>query len=161
MRRTILWTLLGTGLKGSEVPKLQWSKAIRNEQGIITAFKIQRDGRWIEIAIDETLAATLDSWRQYREELVADERKLAKEKKSHAWCYSDCVFPGPTGAPLTKRSVYTAVAELAKRAGLAIKPYQLRQWLIAGLIGNGAPVSEVQAAMGHKELRSTRAYADK
>ncbi len=73
----------------------------------------------------------------------------------------DHLFLSTRGAALDTDTVRHVVNKYARQAGLdprAVSPHLLRHTLARTLLAGGAPLSEVQAILGHAQIASTAIY---
>lgn len=71
----------------------------------------------------------------------------------------DCVFLGNNRAPITTRSIQILTAEMGSRAGITdLTPHMLRHTFAKSILDAGHPITEVQALLGHEDLKTTMRY---
>jgi integrase/recombinase XerD len=70
------------------------------------------------------------------------------------------VFPSPRGGALTDRAVNYMVKRTAVKAGISpdLSAHWLRHAHASHALDNGAPISLVQATLGHESLATTSVY---
>ncbi|MEB3299860.1 MAG: tyrosine recombinase [Candidatus Sericytochromatia bacterium] len=73
---------------------------------------------------------------------------------------TDALFVGPSGLPLTVRSVQRLVATHGLRAGLGqhVTPHMLRHGFATHLLERGVDLRSVQELLGHQTLSTTQIY---
>ncbi|WP_322509421.1 tyrosine-type recombinase/integrase [Anaerolinea sp.] len=59
---------------------------------------------------------------------------------------------------LTPSGAYRRLAEMGRRAGIAVHPHTLRHTLAKNLVDAGVGLHEVAALLGHSSLNTTRVY---
>lgn len=129
------------GLRVSEVVELCWSDVVeRDEGGQVTIFG--KGGKTRHVLISQDMY----------EELVA----------LQGWCESaDAVFQSRKGhGHLDESQINRIVSDAAKRAGIKgnVSPHWFRHAHASHSLDNHAPVSLVQATLGHKSLVTTSKY---
>jgi len=73
----------------------------------------------------------------------------------------DYVFPGHWGRPLTTAAVRKVMRQIRQRLGIPqhrMTPHKLRHAFATYLLGAGAPLTAVQAALGHANVATTSTY---
>lgn len=138
--RTLLRLLYYGGLRRAELAALRWRdlQPRGKDGGQATVFG--KGGK--------TRAALLPShlWR----ELVAMRDGAADDAP---------IFAGRNGRPLTSSQVWRIVKAAGRRAGVpALSPHWMRHAAASHALDNGAPISVVQATLGHASLATTSRY---
>lgn len=140
--RAILELLYGTGLRASELGRLQLTD-VDLQAGLV--FVRQGKGRKDRVVplgahLTQVLTAYLREW---------------------------CRRQGPfflsvTGRPLHRDTLCKLVKKAAERAGLERRasPHRLRHSYATHLLRNGADVRQIQLLLGHASLQSTQIYLD-
>jgi site-specific recombinase XerD len=100
----------------------------------------------------------------YEHEIVLFRRaaKLLSDYLATRTDYSDALFIGKTGLPLSGQSVYCAFRQAARAAGLPMAlwhPHSLRHSIGVHLRNMGVPIDEIKEHLGHDSLESTLQYA--
>ncbi len=74
--------------------------------------------------------------------------------------YSNYVFLGRRGRPLTRQRVFAIIKELAQRVGLQqrVSPHTFRHSFATHLVEGGADLRAVQAMLGHESITTTEVY---
>ncbi len=147
--RTILETLFSTGLRVSELVKLNRDHVDLERQ----EFGVRGKGGKLRVVfLSETAAGWIKRYLQTRQDSYKP------------------LFIRYTGAPdpqkggekmrLTARSVENIVAKYAKRSGLPIdvSPHTLRHSFATDLLIAGADLRSVQEMLGHESIRTTQVY---
>lgn len=70
------------------------------------------------------------------------------------------VFPGPSGAALTRQAFWYRIKQLAQRAGIQkpLSPHTLRHAFATHLLNHGADLRVVQLLLGHSSVSTTQIY---
>jgi integrase/recombinase XerD len=71
------------------------------------------------------------------------------------------VFPGSRGRSVTRQTVFNALKQAAKKAGLpasAVSPHVLRHAFATHLVDNDADLRAVQMMLGHADISTTEIY---
>lgn len=72
---------------------------------------------------------------------------------------SPALFIGRSGGRLTKNGVETALKRIGLRAGVEnVHPHRFRRTLATNMIDRGASLQDVQAILGHEDIRTTQVY---
>jgi site-specific recombinase XerD len=147
--RTILETLFSTGLRVSELVKLDRDQVDLERQ----EFGVRGKGGKLRVVF---LSDTATEWiRRYLRERQDNFKPLFIR-------YSGSVNAEKSGEKmrLTVRSIHKIVAKYAKRCGLAIKvsPHTLRHSFATDLLIAGADLRSVQEMLGHESIRTTQVY---
>jgi integrase/recombinase XerD len=148
LRGTHVWRSLEVayfgGLRVSELVSLTWAQVIRRDGGEAQLSIIGKGEKAREVLIPAVIASPL----------------LANRGDAPA---SAPVFPSVhnPGHALTKRAVNFIVTAVAARAGVnpAASVHWLRHARASHAIDNGAPITLVQATLGHGDLKTTSVYA--
>jgi integrase/recombinase XerD len=139
----ILMTLYSTGLRRAELCQLRVSD-IDSPRMVIHVHK-GKGNRDRDVPLSPKLLETLRAYWRW--------------KKPQTW-----LFPSRGQAdaetPITVKTVYFAVRQAAKRAGLQkrISPHTLRHSWATHLLENGADLRTIQILLGHADLEHTTVY---
>lgn len=97
-------------------------------------------------------AEQLCELRQYLERLD-EERALLGER----WQDHDLVFPSEVGTPMDPRNLVRNFKSLLKKAGLqeTIRFHDLRHSAATIMLGQGVPLTDVSATLGHSSIQIT------
>jgi len=73
---------------------------------------------------------------------------------------SQALFPGPSGAPLRRQTMWKIIRRHAATAGIEapISPHKLRHSFATHLLERGADLRAVQALLGHADISTTQIY---
>ena len=140
MMRTIFVTIYAAGLRISEVVKLR--PADINSKRMVLHIRQAKGHK--------------DRFVMLSEQLLAMLRAYWKMKRPGG----DLLFPGPTGNPITERSVQRAFRDAANAAGLdeAVTPHTLRHSFATHLLEQGVDIRVIQQLLGHSNITSTARY---
>jgi integrase/recombinase XerD len=132
------------GLRVSELVTLTWARVIRRDSGEAQLSVLGKGDKAREVLIPAAIASPL---------LVSRGEAPAK-----APVFASVRNPGHA---LTERAVNYIIKDAAERAGVnpAASIHWLRHAHASHAIDNGAPVTLVQATLGHAELKTTSVYA--
>lgn len=147
--RTIMETLFSTGLRVSELAKLNRDHVDLERQ----EFGVRGKGGKVRVVF---LSDTATGWIR---------RYLRERKDNFAPLfirYSGSVNTEKSGEKmrLTVRYIHKMVAKYTKRCGLSIKvsPHTLRHSFATDLLIAGADLRSVQEMLGHESIRTTQVY---
>lgn len=142
--RAILELLYGAGLRVSELVGIL-DRDVDLPQRCI---RVKGKGSRERIAfIGEKAGAALLAYRQWKQTRPQLEK-------------SPYLFPGRSGKPLTRKTVWQIVKKQAARARLSsrIKPHTLRHSFATHLLESGLDLRVVQELLGHRSLATTEIY---
>ena len=73
---------------------------------------------------------------------------------------SSAVFPGPSGSPLRRQTLWKIIRRHAVVAGIEgpLSPHKLRHSFATHLLERGADLRAVQALLGHADISTTQIY---
>ncbi|MFC1905748.1 site-specific tyrosine recombinase/integron integrase [Chloroflexota bacterium] len=147
--RTILETLFSTGLRVSELVKLNRDHIDFERQ----EFSIRGKGGKIRVAF---LSNTAAKWIKRYLQIRKDSYKPLFIRYTGASDFQK----GGEKMRLTVRSIHRIVAKYAKRCGLPIdvSPHTLRHSFATDLLIAGADLRSVQEMLGHESIRTTQVY---
>ena len=141
---TILITLIGTGLRVTELISLDWNDIDFNDWLItIQKSKSRRSG---SVPLSEALAKELKIYKNY----IENHFKEAPE----------AVFVNTQGERLTKNGVQLFIKRLKKDLGIqgTFSPHAMRNVFIKRLLMNKANLREIQLLARHSKIEVTRQY---
>ncbi len=147
--RTILETLFSTGLRVSELVKLNRDQVDLERQ----EFGVRGKGGKLRVVF---LSDTAADWiRRYLQKRQDNYKPLFIRHMGKPDVKKD-----GEKMRLTVRSVQRIVSKYAKRCGLAIKvsPHTLRHSFATDLLIAGADLRSVQEMLGHESIRTTQVY---
>jgi len=147
--KTILETLFSTGLRVSELVKLDRDHVDLERQ----EFGVRGKGNKVRVVfLSDTATDWIKRYLRYRQDNF----------KPLFIRYSGSVNTEKSGEKmrLTVRSVHKIVSQYAKKSGLSIKvsPHTLRHSFATDLLIAGADLRSVQEMLGHESIRTTQVY---
>jgi site-specific recombinase XerD len=139
----ILMTLYATGLRRAELCQLRVSD-IDSPRMVLHVHK-GKGNRDRDVPLSPKLLETLRTYWRW--------------KKPRTWLFPCRGIPD-ADKPITVKTVYFAVRQAAKRAGLQkrISPHTLRHSWATHLLENGADLRTIQMLLGHADLEDTTVY---
>jgi integrase/recombinase XerD len=140
-KRTILQFLYETGARASELCALAWRDVQPRERGQAQATLFGKGDRTRAVLFSGELMQQLELLRGNSGPDVP-------------------VFKTRTGKPMDEPALFRIVRAAAARAGMkqAVSPHWLRHACASHALDAGAPISLVQAQLGHASLETTSAY---
>lgn len=141
---TIMITLIGTGLRVTELVSLNWNDIDFNDWLItIQKSKSRRSG---SVPLSEALAKELKMYKNYSE--------------NHFKEAPEAVFVNTLGERLTKNGVQLFIKRLKKDLGIqgTFSPHAMRNVFIKRLLMNKANLREIQLLARHSKIEVTRQY---
>jgi integrase/recombinase XerD len=135
----VLETLYGTGLRGSELARLQTTDVDLYQRLLIVRQGKGRKDRIMPFG-ERVRAAILRYLRECRDDRPG------------------VLFQGVRGGKLDRCGVNAIVTAAARRAGVVASSHRLRHSYATHLLRHGAALPEIQALMGHASLQSTEIY---
>jgi len=147
--RTILETLFSTGLRESELVKLNRDQVDLERK----EFGVRGKGNKLRVVfLSDTAAQWIERYLRSRQDRF----------KPLFIRHSGKVDARNNGERmrLTARTIQRIVARYAKRAGLPIEatPHTLRHSFATDLLISGADIRSVQEMLGHESIRTTQVY---
>jgi site-specific recombinase XerD len=147
--KTILETLFSTGLRVSELVKLNRDQIDLERK----EFGVKGKGNKLRVVfLSDTAAQWIELYLQARKDnfkplFIRHSGKVDIQKSGEKM-------------RLTARSVERIVAKYAKRSGLPIDvtPHTLRHSFATDLLMSGADIRSVQEMLGHESIRTTQVY---
>ena len=147
--KTILETLFSTGLRVSELVKLNRDQIDLERK----EFGVKGKGNKLRVVfLSDTAAQWIERYLQARKDnfkplFIRHSGKVDIQKSGEKM-------------RLTARSVERIVAKYAKRSGLPIDvtPHTLRHSFATDLLMSGADIRSVQEMLGHESIRTTQVY---
>jgi len=147
--RTILETLLSTGLRVSELVGLNLDQIDLERK----EFGVKGKGNKLRVVfLSDTAAEWIERYLRSRQDNFKP-LFIRHNGKVDIRNNGECMR-------LTARSIQRIVAKYAKRAGLPIEatPHTLRHSFATDLLINGADIRSVQEMLGHESIRTTQVY---
>jgi len=141
--RVILMTLYGTGLRREELCRLKVTDV--DSQRMVIHVRQGKGNRDRDLPLSPKLLEVLRDywrWRKPKTYLFPSLLRTRQEK------------------PITSKTVWYAVREAARRAGIKKKvhPHLLRHSWATHLLERGADLREIQVLLGHNDLETTALY---
>ena len=142
--RTMLEVLYASGLRVTELCGLERSN-INLEQG---AIRVLGKGN------KERLVPLGDVARDWLQRYFREARPEFADPRGTA------VFPGRSGAPMTRQTFWHRLRHIAHIAGITahLSPHTLRHAFATHLVNHGADLRVVQLLLGHEDLSTTQIY---
>lgn len=152
--QTIVLTLLGTGMRVSELCNLKVEHVQLREAQIQI---VEEDGRIKgnkerTIPMGDRLRNALSKWLQRREEWL-ERRRI----------YTDYVFPSDEGRCMDRSKVTAMIKVAGKRAGVEgkrLSAHTFRHTFAKMSMMNGADVFTLQKILGHSSLEMVKVYVE-
>ncbi len=140
----ILLFMVGTGLRISEVERLNWQE-IDFDTCLIT-IRTSKSRKTQSVPLSESLARELLDWRLYLE------RKFDKQPEA--------LFVTREGRRFSKNGIQNFFKRLKKKLGITgdFSPHALRAYYIKTLLKNGSNLREVQLLARHSKISVTQGY---
>jgi site-specific recombinase XerD len=141
--RVILMTLYGTGLRREELCRLKLTDI--DSQRMVIHVRQGKGNRDREVPLSPRLLEVLREYWKWRKPKIflfpSQQRKRCEQ-------------------PITSKTVYYAVQEAARRAGIQKKvaPHLLRHSWATHLLERGTDLKTIQVLLGHVDLESTTIY---
>lgn len=165
----ILWTLVQTGMRPSELGGLHWRR-LDLERGTIQIVEkfdqkagvidpLPKDNEQRSVPLPEDLVMML---RRYRDHAAPERQEACGIRHSAGRCIGDLVFRGARMAPFRSNEWSKGPW---KRALLAsgfeghARPYDLRHTYASWLLQQGVHLAELARMMGHSDWEVTKKYA--
>jgi site-specific recombinase XerD len=138
--RMVVLVLLFTGIRLSECAAARWDN-------------LDEQQRWLHILRKGNKEAMVPIHPYLMRELLAYQQHCGGKK-------SGPIFISRRGGALTDEGISEMFRRfIAGRLGIACTPHQLRHTFASTLLNEGAPVEQIQPAMGHEDVRTTMIYA--
>ena len=140
--RAILELMYACGLRATEVASLRLGD-IDLESGILTTTGKGSKTRRVPVG-----SSAVEWVRSY----LATRRKKENIEVNN-------IFVGPSGEPITRKTVYLIIKSRAAAAGLEdVSPHTLRHSFATHLVQNRADIRSVQQMLGHADISTTQIY---
>ena len=143
--RTILELLYATGARVSEVAKMRLD-ALHLDLGYVRLFGKGSKERIVPIS---------ESAAEIVKDYLDRGRPAILRGGDAPW-----LFPGRSGKPLARETVWRIVKQCAAKAGIArrISPHTLRHSFATHLLAHGADLRAIQEMLGHASITTTQRY---
>lgn len=142
--RAMLMTLYAAGLRVAELCCLRVRDI--DSQRMVVHVRQGKGNRDRDVMLSPVLLETLrDYWRR---------------KKPKTWLFQGKVTNREADAPITKKAVFFACRNAARRAGISkkVSPHSLRHAFATHLLEAGTDLRTIQILLGHADLKSTTVY---
>ena len=139
--RAITLLLLNTGLRVSELCALECSDLDMGERRGELRVRAGKGGKERVVPLN---AESRKALREWLEVMPASD--------------SPALFLGKGGRRLHPSGVQGRVAEIGRRAGVAVTPHVLRHTFARSLVEAGVSLEKVAAILGHESLDTTKVY---
>jgi integrase/recombinase XerD len=141
--RVILMMLYGTGLRREELCRLKLTDI--DSQRMVIHVRQGKGNRDREVTLSPRLLEVLRDywkWRKPKTYLFPSQQRKRREQ------------------PITAKTVYYAVREAARRAGIkkTVSPHLLRHSWATHLLERGTDLKTIQVLLGHVDLEATTIY---
>lgn len=142
--RTMLEVLYASGLRVTELCQLS-RQNLGLDQGVV---------RVIGKGNKERLVPLGETARHWLQRYLLEVRPELPDPRGAA------VFPGRTGAPMTRQTFWHRIKHWAHQAEIAVdlSPHTLRHAFATHLVNHGADLRVVQLLLGHEDLSTTQIY---
>lgn len=165
----ILWTLVQTGMRPSELAGLHWRR-LDLERGTIQIVEkfdqkagvidpLPKDNEQRSVPLPEDLVMLL---RRYRDHAAPERHDTCGIRHSAGRCIGDLVFRGARLAPFRSNEWGKGPwrrALLASGFEGHARPYDLRHTYASWLLQQGVHLAELARMMGHSDWEVTKKYA--
>lgn len=142
--RAILEIFYATGLRVSEVVKLQVAQFRRNPESLLVTGK---GGRERVVPLGDAAKAAAQYWIEIRD-------------RNAAALMSDYLFPMGDG-PMTRHQFASLLKTVALAAGInpdRVSPHVLRHSFATHMLNRGADLRSLQTLLGHADITTTQIY---
>lgn len=142
--RTMLEVLYASGLRVTELCQLR-RQNLGLDQGLV---------RVIGKGNKERLVPLGENAREWLERYLLEVRPELPDPRGGT------LFPGRTGAPMTRQTFWHRIKHWARQAEIAVdlSPHTLRHAFATHLVNHGADLRVVQLLLGHEDLSTTQIY---
>jgi site-specific recombinase XerD len=142
--RTMLMVLYSTGIRSAELLQLQVADI--DSRRMLIHIRQGKGGRDRFVPLSPTLLATL--------------RVYYRWMRPQTWLFPGMVHNWRADKPITKRVLWDAVVNAAKRAGFRrrVSPHLIRHSYATHLLESGADLRTIQLLLGHVNIRHTALY---
>ena len=143
----MLVILLHTGLRISELAALRLDDVvIRPRSGHLIVHGKGRKQR--RVPLNTTAREAIREWLAVRRETIISNPYLFVSQK---WA---------DGKPMSPSTIWRALQNIARRAGVHLTPHMLRHTFAKRLLDRGVSMERVAAILGHESLNTTRRYVE-
>ncbi|MCP1339630.1 site-specific tyrosine recombinase XerD [Idiomarina sp. M1R2S28] len=142
--RTMLEVLYATGLRVTELIRLQYDQLSR-QQGLVRV--VGKGNKERLVPLGEEALEWLDNYLKHGRPAITD--------KSSPW-----IFVTQRGSLLTRQAFWYRLKHYAEEAGIYahLSPHTLRHAFATHLLNHGADLRVLQLLLGHSDLSTTQIY---
>jgi site-specific recombinase XerD len=144
--RVILAVMLGCGLRRGEVAALNLGHIVQREGRWVIADLIGKHSRIRTVPMPSWAKFFIDRWATAA--AITDGPLLRAIDKAGR----------PSGRRMSEQAIYQAVRAHAARAQLTLAPHDLRRTHAKLAHRGGAPLEQIQLALGHASIATTELY---
>lgn len=153
-RKMICDLMINTGLRECEVCALRVQDTpVVLHKPVITVF-VSKNDKDRDVAISKRLAITLANY-------IKDIRPKTLPRHIRRGDTSQPVFYSQQKKQYTTAGLYYLIRQAGEKAGISkrVKPHMLRHTYATNALANGMTTRDVQAQLGHSDIRMTELYA--
>ena len=143
--KALLELLYATGARASEVVGLTLD-SLHFDLGYVRCFGKGSKERIVPVA--ESAISAVNEYMESARPLLLRRRP------------SDHLFPGRSGGPITRQTVWRVVKKQARAAGIGrrVSPHTLRHSFATHMLQHGADLRAIQEMLGHADISTTQIY---
>jgi site-specific recombinase XerD len=146
--RAILAVMVGTGLRRTEVTKLNVSHLQKRNNKWMIVDLVTKHGRVHSVPVPGWAKQAIDQWL------------AAANIKSGAVFLPIHKSGSILGERMNPQTIYALVVKHATAAGLDVKPHDLRRSAAMLALNGGASMRQIQKMLGHASILTTERYLD-
>ncbi|MBL8024813.1 MAG: tyrosine-type recombinase/integrase [Fibrobacteres bacterium] len=158
--RAMFALMLFTGLRITETRTLQATNIIMQAGQPYRVRVVGKGDKEREVRLHPEAVAALSRWLAVREAMKDPETSRKVTRRSPKELYSNYLFPGPIGEPMSAKGIQEIMRRLAKEVspGKRLTPHKLRHSCATWLHRRGAPLVAIQKVLGHENISTTTIY---